>query len=173
MIDFVFMFQFSGDYLTAVLTIVFGSITVFFSCGAYKHTKEKFRLELFEKRWISYEATLEFFNILVSKDGAPDPNSSDFQEHKEAWRKACYSFRGKGLLKSKALFGKDVEVFLNKLNDAYNKAEGLVIRHLSSRDPQYGAYHQELNSVIDDVKKLREEFFEVFRPYIYFGNYKV
>lgn len=47
-------------------TTVFSTATAIFAYFAYRFSKEKFRLDLFDKRFAVYEATLEFCSRVAS-----------------------------------------------------------------------------------------------------------
>jgi hypothetical protein len=62
-------------------------ITAIFAFLAYKYNKEKFRLDLFEKRWEVYENISIFCSILLRYSRAPD-KQEDIKKASEAMHKS-------------------------------------------------------------------------------------
>ena len=143
--------------------------TAVFAFLAYRFTKEKFRLELFEKRWTIYEKVLEFCSRVVQVGGIRNtPNDSD--AFRATLTAAEGSFRSIGFHKSKALFGEDISELFEKLNDSYSWLTAFSERPV---DPDQSAnwprqMHDHTMFIWNTVNLLPEKF----RPYIYFGDYR-
>jgi len=80
------------------------------------------------------------------------------------------SFRGIGLHKSRTLFGEEIQELLKQLNDSYS---WLVAFHeapsdSSERKKWAENWHKHITFLLDTTRQLPE----VFKPYIYFGDYK-
>ena len=101
--------------------VLFGAIAAHFSNQAYKFTHEKFRLDLFDKRWDIYERTLEFCSSVFSHGGIPKygKNEKQNEDIEKALIAAHESFRGIGLHRAKSLFGEDIQALFTDLNNSY------------------------------------------------------
>lgn len=51
----------------SIPSTLFSGTTAFFSFLAYRFSKEKFRLDLFDKRWALYESTMNFCSSVVQQ----------------------------------------------------------------------------------------------------------
>lgn len=139
-----------------------------FSYNAYIYTKEKFRLDLLDKRWEIYENTLEFCS-LVTQYGSLTPTGQNDEKINQAIQAAHESFRGIGYHKTRALFGKDIYQLFEKLNESYAFLRSNI---KAPSDPnKHDAWaektHQHDIFIWETVNSLPE----VFKPYIYFGDY--
>ena len=81
-------------------TLSVAFVAVFFSAYAYKCSKEKFRLDLQERRWILYSNLMIFCSFISMHGRFPYKNIKhepdlDHQFHK-ALDAANHSFRGEG-----------------------------------------------------------------------------
>lgn len=129
-----------------------------FSYNAYVYTKEKFRLELFDKRWDIYQNTLEFCSRVTEQGSLRRREGNDDQILK-ALLNAEGSFRGIGYHKTRALFGKDIWNLFDKLSKSFS--------YLRSGGISPEKEEETLNFVWETVNKLPE----IFKPYVYFGDY--
>lgn len=140
------------------VAILFTGITACFSYEGYRYNKEKFRLELFEKRWEIYKVLTEISRLCDGNQIWTDGSETD---------KTAYVDCGKKFLDIKVqnylvLFGADVGKALSRVDYIYKK--------VSSGNIDFAK---------EDVGKLNKEladFFincpDIFSPYLYFGNYK-
>jgi len=150
-------------------TFLVSCIALSFSYYAYLFSKEKFRLDLFEKRWEVYIATLEFCS-LVMKYGQIPKHSEDKTRNKEvldALVAAQNSFRGVGYHKMRSLFGEDIYNLMEELNSAYSWLYSHS-RKNTYTDEESEIEDNHIRFIWETVKNLPE----LFRPYVYFGDYK-
>ena len=143
--------------------------TAIFAFLAYRFTKEKFRLELFEKRWSVYEKVLEFCSRVVQVGGIRN-TPDDSESFRATLAAADESFRSIGFHKTKALFGDDIHQLFEKLNQSYAWLTSFSER---PSDPEASAnwpkqMHDHTMFIWNTVNELPEKF----KPYIYFGDYK-
>ena len=108
----------TADKLEFLPTTFFSAATAYFSNRAYNFAKEKFRLDLFEKRWEVYENTLKFCSK-VMQEGTLRANENNNEQILQALLAAQESFRGIGWHKSRALFGQDIQELFSGLNASY------------------------------------------------------
>ena len=161
-----------GDPLgntTLLATMVFSTATAVFSYFAYRFSEERFRLDLFDRRFAIYEATLEFCSRVVQEGtlraAAPEQREAVEQAIKAAER----SFRGTGWHKAQALFGEDIALLFSKLNSSFawlsthGNGPGRMPQDEWGRE-----YTKHTDFIWDTVNRLPE----LFKSYIYFGEYK-
>ncbi len=151
-------------------SVILGCITAIFAFCAYKYTKEKFRLELFEKRWEVCQHINVFCSIVIKYGDLPKlgkPEDKDYEERKqdiiEYQNAAAKSFKGEGYHLRSLLFSKDTEDTFKKLNEAYGF---LSNPYLHSNDPYTAEDH------ILKLSRIYEDLPELFKPYLYFGDYR-
>jgi hypothetical protein len=150
--------------------MVFSTATALFSYFAYRFSKEKFRLDLFDRRFAVYEATLEFCSRVMAEGSlrATTPEQRERVEH--AIRAAEGSFRGIGWHKTQALFGEDIRPLFSKLNKSYAWLSTFGDGPANSMpQEEWGRKYMEHTEFIwDTVNRLPE----LFKAYVYFGDYK-
>lgn len=161
------LFILNGKY-EPLPTLVFSGVTAYFSFWAYRFSHEKFRLDLFEKRWAIYEQTLEFCSY-VNRHGSLVPNDQNREELANALKAAQNSFRGIGLHKARALFGNDVNDELNKLNAHYS---WLLSFPNPISDSDQSQLVQEKWERLINIGETANELPIIFQKYIYFGDFK-
>ena len=147
---------------------IFSSVAAYFAFHAYRFSREKFRLELFEKRWEIYEETLNFCSTVMKYGGLP-PAGQDEEKNEEiiqALISAHASFRGLGFHRSKALFGKDVHDAFARMNEDYATIFALG-KHIKNPD-----YVERVDKAIERTWELINQLPKLFEPYMYFGDYK-
>lgn len=153
----------------AIPTTVFSTLTAVFSFWAYEFSKERFRLDLFEKRWPIYEAILKFCSHVIQQ-GRLKLDANSQEGTLAAIQAAEESFRGIGWHKSKALFGRDVIQLLEKLNKSYAYLSSF---HSAPEDPsERTKWADESNRQLLFIWETVNELPEKFRPYVYFGDYR-
>lgn len=149
----------------SVPTVVFGAITAILSYLAYRFSREKVRLELFDKRWAIYEETLKFCS-LVTEQGTLRYTADNKDQIESAIKSAHSSFRGIGLHRASALFGPEIQ----KLFDDLNKSYSWLVTYSdqsNGRDSNWPQKHyHHLKFIWDTVQALPD----VFKPYMYFGD---
>lgn len=89
---------------------ILGFMATVFSFLTYRYAKEKFRLDLLDRRFEIYEKTLEFCSLALG---------GGFSDDKKLIIAAESSFRGIGWHKSCALFGEDISDLFKKLNRSF------------------------------------------------------
>jgi hypothetical protein len=156
-------------YAQLVVTILFGGIAAILGFLAYTHTRDRFRLELFEKRWEIYESTLRFCSAVLQQGGIAN-HSQDEERNQRAINALLHaegSFRGTGYHKTKSLFGDDIISEFNKINEAY----AFFVAYSNREDrgtEETKRYYDHLKNINKTVGKLPD----MFKPYMYFGDYK-
>lgn len=144
---------------------------MWFSFFSYKFSKEKFRLDLLDRRWEVYQETLKFCSM-VMKFGDIPTHSDDEDRNKEAISgliSAHEAFRGMGYHKSKALFGDDISDCFDKLNEAYAwfvTYNDIPYSEYSAED--FERKRQHISLIVD----ISTDLPDLFKPYVYFGDYK-
>jgi hypothetical protein len=155
---------------TLLATMAFSTATAIFSYFAYRFSKEKFRLDLFDRRFAVYEATLEFCSRATAHGSLRALTPEQREAAEQAIRAAEGSFRGIGWHKTKALFGEDIHKLFSKLNKSYawlsafGGGPGNSMAH-----EQWGReYTTHTEFIWDTVNRLPD----LFRAYVYFGDYR-
>jgi hypothetical protein len=145
--------------------ILISSVALGFSYYAYRFSKEKFRLDLLDRRWEIYEQALTFCSVVVTHAGLPK-HGKDERINKSivlGLEAAHDSFRGIGLHKTTSLFGSEVHEKFNQLNKMY---AWLVAQ------PRNEGWVEEEYQNLSYILKTIEELPTLFKPYVYFGDYK-
>jgi len=132
------------------------------------YTRERLRLDLFEKRFAIYDNLLTYCSSLMQL-GTLEHTPERAAEVEAAINAAHESFRGLGFHKAKALFGPDIEKLLNDMNRRF----AIIVSQGSARsraDPKFDArlYWEQVQFTVGQASKLPD----YFRPYLYFGDYK-
>lgn len=79
------------DYVAAILPVCVAAYAVWVATRQWKTNSEKLRLDLYERRFHIYEATLNFYQSLM---GTNDQlNSPEFQNHHRDFIKSCRESR--------------------------------------------------------------------------------
>jgi hypothetical protein len=160
-----FLILIGTSKLELLPSVILGCITTIFAFCAYKYTKEKFRLELFEKRWEVCQNIAKFCSIAAIYGNLfHEPENEDKKKDlKEAYDAMGKSFKGEGYHLRSLLFSKDVEDTFKKLNEAY---AFLSSYYLNSQQPFTGVEH------LTNLSKIYEDLPDLFKPYLYFGDYR-
>ena len=160
-----FVISIIGGTSTLASSVSLPLITAIFAFLAYKYNKEKFRLELFEKRWEVCQNIAKFCSIAAIYGNLfHEPENEDKKKDlKEAYDAMGKSFKGEGYHLRSLLFSKDVEDTFKKLNEAY---AFLSSYYLNSQQPFTGVEH------LTNLSKIYEDLPELFKPYLYFGDYR-
>lgn len=148
------------------------SVALWFSYLAYLFSEERFRLGLLDRRFEIYNNTLDFCSH-VMQEGDLKLNDRNKDQIEKAFKSAHESFRGIGWHKSRALFGEDIQEVFEKLNKIYSWL--LAYSHDPDvlDDPEKVMKHaEEWSNHMTTIWKIVNELPELFRPYIYFGDYK-
>jgi hypothetical protein len=160
-----FLILIGTSKLELLPSVILGCITAIFAFCAYKYTKEKFRLELFDKRWEVYRNIAKFCsNAAIYGDLSPKPDNEDKEKiRKEAYDAMGKSFKGEGYHLRSLLFSNDVEDTFEELNQAY---AFLSSHYLPSNQAfEWSDHLLKLSKIYEDLPNL-------FKPYLYFGDYR-
>ncbi len=148
---------------------IFSTITLCFSYGAYQFAKEKFRLDLLDKRWEVYVHVLDFCSV-VSSQGTLTGREDNIEVITTALQAAEQSFRGIGLHKTRALFGEDIQVLFEQLNEGYAYLSSFSE---SPSDPtERTEWAKRKNQHVRFTHNTAGKLPEHFKSYVYFGDYK-
>jgi len=146
---------------------IFAGFTAFFSYYTYRFSKEKFRLDLFERRFAIYEKILEFCSIIVTYGDLPIGDNNK-EERIRLQQAVDASFRSIGFHKTRSLFGEDIYELCLKLNKSY--AFFLTYSDPSIRNPE--AYTNEWLVNMTFMQNTIDKLPTIFEAYISFGDYK-
>lgn len=163
------------QWITALAALVFGGMTATFAFLAYRYTREKFRLDLFDRRWEYFIELWEASQIALTippiprlygsrsvaalVDRAPADGSDESAEWRELYRRVRKCVSREGRLRAKALFGHE------------------VLKHLDAAAAVL-ADAERLTEADDEVVRRREfiemtgKMFAAFEPYLYFGDHR-
>lgn len=161
------------DKAENIPSVLFSGLAAFFAFHAYLFTKEKFRLDLLEKRWSVYEETLKFCSTVLTYGGLPSYKDSP---DKEAQNKAIIaaliaadaSFRGIGYHKTRSMFGKDIEDLFSKLNESYS----WIVSHQNVSPAKAAEQAEEETKHLKFIWETVNTLPDLFKPYVYFGDYR-
>lgn len=128
--------------------------------GLY-YTREKVRLDLFEKRWEIYENTVKFCSHVQTHAAIRQETKMSPEEAKEFREILQGSFRGLGYHKYRHLFGKDVSSIMDSLNDCYS----ILVAYRNK-----GYVTEEEDEAVRTVYRIAEKLPDLFAPYLYFGD---
>ncbi len=144
----------------SVLTAVVGYLAFFY-------TREKLRLDLFDKRFAIYEKTLDYCSYMLAH-ASLEPTEANRAELQQALAAAGESFRGIGYHKSRALFGEDIAEIFRELNESFSFIVAFGPERAQARlnAQQIEEYWRHVRRTVDLSQKLPE----VFKPYMYFGD---
>jgi hypothetical protein len=139
----------------------FGAIaTAMFAFLAFRFSKEKFRLDLFERRWSVYENTWKFCSLALTQ-GKLHADGKNDETIEKALDAADKSFRSEGHHRSQLLFGPDIAEVMAELNAIYAR--------LRSRGQNC---ENKWIADMDYLEKTVDKLPEIFGPYLHFGDYK-
>ncbi|NDE90300.1 MAG: hypothetical protein EB059_04060 [Alphaproteobacteria bacterium] len=165
MVSILFLFHLKKAEL--IPTFFMSGTAAILSYSAYRYTKEKFRLDLLDKRVEIYNKALEFCSLIVTMGGLIQIESN--KELLVAAENAAHgSFRGLGYHKTHSLFGQDIVDLFKKLSEAYaylnTHGQGLQ----NQTQEQINKHFEHVAYISDLVGQLPI----IFKPYIFFGSYK-
>lgn len=145
--------------------VLLSSVALGFSYYAYRFSKERFRLDLLARRWEIYEQVLKFCSVVITHGGLPKHSEDESTNRSvvSALEAAHESFRGIGLHKAKSLYGPEVHEKFEQLNQMY------AWFIASPRTEDWVKTEQQY---LLDILKIIEDLPILFKPYIYFGDYK-
>jgi hypothetical protein len=144
-------------------TLWISVIAAGFSFSTYIYSREKFRLDLLDRRWEIYEKTLEFCSVVL-QHATLVPNERNQETISRGLMAAQESFRGIGHHKTRALFGPDIHGVFDKMNKSY----AWLSSGFSPTDPGYAENkNKHVMFIVDTANALPD----LFRPYVYFGDY--
>jgi hypothetical protein len=135
--------------------------TSMFALFAYKYTKEKLRLDLFDRRFEALRAIHEFISLALEISVPKEP--SDFVKLAEKAAQAC---RGINLHKLYLLFGSDMKYIFDDLNAAYSCLASFPKENVGSKRWDKWASH------MDNLEQINKNLYVDFSAYVDFGEYK-
>ncbi len=138
---------FSICYPGQIPTFTFTAITAGFAYQAYKYTKEKFRLELYEKRMVLYEALHEELETIST-------GSKEYPKSTGSVNRNKFSF----------LFGKEIDEFIGKVDFTLIEQN---YTDISCEDTHKRVMLNQFDQTVHFMQ-LKDKF----SPYLYFGDYK-
>ena len=143
---------------------LFAAFTAIFAYSALAYTFDKFRLDLFDRRFEIYTNLLTYAS-LVQERGEVRVAALEEGQRERLHNASAGSFRGQGLHKSRTLFGSDIIERLEKLNKSH--------AYLSVyTGPDVAGYNAEEHTRhLLQVTNLIAELPALFERYIYFGDY--
>lgn len=151
-------------------TLFLSFVAALLAALAYFNTRERFRLDLFEKRWPIYEGVVRICSIVQAFGGVPIParyqgDRDEFrvERSRELADLLNENLRGLGYHKSKSLFGPELTYELNKLHNHLVWMEVFEVG-------QHNA--DEWGRRMMEISELAYRLPTLFEPYTYFGNYK-
>ena len=152
-----------------IATLWISAIALALSYNAYVFTKEKFRLDLLERRFEIYQDLLKFCSLFATH-ATLRSNDSNKEDVSEAHKAAHRSFRGIGHHKSKILFGGDIHALMDKLNVSYSFLNAQAERPDDPNEHQTWLQktYEHTGFIVELIGKLPD----IFKPYVYFGDYK-
>ena len=161
------------DKTENIPSVFFSGLAAFFAFHAYLFTKEKFRLDLLEKRWAVYEQTLKFCSTVMTYGGLPAYSEKPDNESRnkavvEAMVAAHDSFRGIGYHKARSMFGPDIQDHFSKLNESYS----WIVSHQNISASKAAEVAEEDTKHIQFIWETVNSLPDLFKPYVYFGNYR-
>ena len=146
------------------ITILIAAIVAFIAVQQYFLAREKFKLDLFEKRFAIFKATEAFINAIVGARSSCVENFSEWHRRFSLdTQTACFVFDG-----GMATFLDDLVKKGNRVTVAY----GLKNEPRASTDPA-------IIEALKDAKQIQDEFITIqgqlkdrFSPYLKFENWK-
>lgn|GEM_PF-4422378 len=149
---------------------LFTLLASLFSYAALLYSRDKFVLDLLDKKFEIYAKALEFCSIVIEYGGLKHHSDANNENYVKALKAADLSFRSIGWHKTKALFDDDIHELFAKINKSY--------AYLISFDeaPHDEAERKEWDQRWCDENKFIWETVnklpEAFKPYVYFGDYR-
>ena len=161
-----FVISIIGGTSTLVSSVSLPLITAIFAFLAYKYNKEKFRLELFDKRWEVYEnisilcLTIQKYKRIRPMHGSTKTTYNDLRKAYDSIKKLSNE---EGYHLRSLLFSNDIEDAFTKIDMAYK----FLWNHYENNTDEGGEWDHYKN-IVDIEKNLPE----LFKPYLYFGDYR-
>ncbi len=164
----------SPAVLEAVITVVFGCVAAWFSWLAYCHSKEKFRLELLNKRWPIYQTINDSAFMVHNKPLVTVPlNNEDVKIYEtchmarlECLKECLELLRAINMHEMQALFGKEVRDSFIRIIESI---AGCTIHESSYRTESAITFQNEqMQTLLEEIKNLPS----IFAPYMDFSTYK-
>lgn len=147
-------------WITAAAAVLFGSATSFFAFLAYRYTREKFRLDLYERRYAFYIELWKACCQLEHVGLRPDHHDVEAKvKWSEAFATIYPAIAHESHHKAALLFGPDVQTFVHEV---FNDAVQLELN---------GSY--EMDAIKDLKLRIQRRTHllpETFAPYLYFGD---
>jgi len=151
-----------------VVTIVISSLALFISWLVYQHSRNTFSFQLLEGRYKVYKEILNFCSHFSRH---LDFNKENYEHIQSA---AIKSFRGEGYYFMTSLFGEDIQSTLEKLNKVYAFFHtDMNVRSSGENDSFKQQNEEKWKEYTNFIVDLHENLPEIFKSYIYFGDYKI
>lgn len=147
-------------------TFLVAQIAIGLSYLAYYNSREKFRLDLFEKRYESYQNCLSVCSAILQHGDIPD--AIKFVEERKKFESSVNkSFRGEGYSLSYFLFGPEIKKLYEELNLMYSHLSTYSNNTLSElsheeRIKQNLQKHEHVSKTWEIVKNLPHTFSKYF-----------
>lgn len=142
-------------------------VALAFAYMAYFYTKERFRLDLLDRRFEVYQDLLKFCSIVVTLGGLSN-SDSDWENLQKAYAAAEGSFRGLGFHKIRTLFGKDIHDLVTKMNGSYSWLIAFHTPPSENVEDWADKESKNLKFLFETAQNLPD----IFKPYVYFGDYR-
>jgi hypothetical protein len=146
------------------VTTLIATTIAFIAVQQYLLAREKFKLDLFEKRFAIFKATEIFINLIVGARGSSAGNFSEW--HKQFsfdTQTACF------------LFDSEMAAFID---DLVKKGNRVTIAYGLKSEPQ-ASTDSVIIEALKDAKRIQDEFITIqgqlrdkFSPYLKFANWK-
>lgn len=139
---------------------IFASLAAWFSFQALSYTREKFRLDLFEKRLEYYYDIAGYCSLVVERAPA------------SALTEAAHrAIRDRGGHKARLLFGKEIQELARNLDLGFSAMLKSHWAHELTREEAEETL-KTANDHRDQSLQILGDLHKQFRKYIYFGDYK-
>jgi hypothetical protein len=151
--------------LIAIITTLIAAIVAYIAVQQYLLARERFKLDLFEKRFAVFKATETFINAIV---GARSSSVEDFS----GWHKR-FSLETQT---ASFLFDTGMADFIDELAIKGNR---VTVAKILNTEPRVGANIDAIDWALGDAKIIQEEFINIqnqlrdrFSPYLRSKNWK-
>lgn len=161
----IFYLEKTWNYYPAFFVAFFALV---FTYLAYEFTKEKFRLDLFEKRLEIYEKFLVYCRLCVGINFY-SPKLDEDSRYQEL-QSLDDEFIKKLLPRMKLLFGIEVENAFKQVRDNFVILESIKFSLPQDIDRDFKIGKEKRRSQINLILK---DLPNMFQKYIYFGTYKI
>jgi hypothetical protein len=146
------------------MATLIAAIVAFIAVQQYFLAREKFKLDLFDKRFAIFKATETFVDAIVGARSSSIENFSEWhRQFSLNTQTACFLF--------------DEEI-VNFINDLAKKGNRVTVAYILKNEPQASADITTVEA-LKDAKQIQDEFLTIqgrlrdnFSPYLKFENWK-